>query len=149
MWNTIVFSSALLLASVGDATCTGGASKGTFRYPPAIQSYWVPDKDVDLGSDRGDIETATRLGAGGVDFLPFFEYGGALFPVPPSSNWSTGASGNRNWNESFLVGLNFHQETGMLMDFALGPNQRQGIPSAPDEGGIHWDLISTIFTCLA
>lgn len=149
--TVFAFPCVLLLASICNATCTGGEPKESFRYPPATQRprfrYWLPDGNVDVESVRRDIVAAAGLGAGGVEFLPFFEYGGELFPAPPSSNWSTGAFGNKAWNGLFEAALLSHRETGMVMDFALGPNQGQGIPSVPDAKGLQWDLVSLTRSC--
>lgn len=32
------------------------------------------------------------------------------------------------------------QEHGLVMDFAMGPNQGQGVPAHPDDDGLQWDL---------
>lgn len=102
----------------------------------------MPDGNVDVDSVRTDVHNAAEVGAGGVEFVAFFEYGGHLFKAPSAVSWSTGNFGNDNFNRLFLAALTAHNETGMIMDFALGPNQGQGIPSLPVNENLQWDLVS-------
>ena len=40
--------------------------------------YALPDASVDPEIVSADIAGAASVGAGGIEFLPFYEYGGAL-----------------------------------------------------------------------
>ncbi|KAL4883580.1 hypothetical protein BJY04DRAFT_226598 [Aspergillus karnatakaensis] len=117
---------------------------GTFANPasnvrPRFR-YWLPDASVDSQVVANDIAAAASIGAGGVEFLPFFEYGGT-FGGPPANNWSTYNFGTPAFVNLFQTALEAHAEHGLVMDFALGPNQGQGVPAEPDNEGLQWNLV--------
>lgn len=118
-----------------------------FLNPPARQRprfrYWLPDATVDAGTLGADIKSAGAIGAGGIEFLPFYNYGGELGGPPSGVNWSTHGFGTPAHLDLFMSALEAHREAGMVMDFSLGPNQGQGIPAHPDDEGLQWDLVST------
>ncbi|KAJ0119379.1 hypothetical protein J7T55_013618 [Diaporthe amygdali] len=99
-------------------------------------------RHVEADVVNADIKSAGSIGAGGVEFLPFYNYGGELGEPPTGVNWSTYGFGTPAFLELFTSALEAHKEAGMVMDFALGPNQGQGIPAHPDDEGLQWDLIS-------
>jgi hypothetical protein len=118
----------------------------TFLNPPSHRRprfrYWLPDASVDAGTVEADIKSAGAVGAGGIEFLPFYNYGGELGGPPPGVNWSTYGFGTPAHLDLFTSALEAHKEAGMVMDFSLGPNQGQGIPAHPDDEGLQWDLVS-------
>ncbi len=118
---------------------------GTFQAPASRARprfrYWLPDASVDPEIIKADIRDAGAHGAGGVEFLPFFNYGGSR-GAPPGTDWSTYNFGTPPFHALFRAALEAHQENDLLMDFALGPNQGQGVPAAADDEGIQWDLVS-------
>ncbi|KAG6359492.1 hypothetical protein INS49_013013 [Diaporthe citri] len=105
--------------------------------------YWLPDASVDAETVSADIKSAGAIGAGGIEFLPFYNYGGELGGPPEGVNWSTYGFGTPAHLGLFPSALEGHKEAGLVMDFSLGPNQGQGIPAHPDDEGLQWDLIST------
>ncbi|KAL3473422.1 hypothetical protein BJX99DRAFT_261351 [Aspergillus californicus] len=117
---------------------------GTFSNPAASVRprfrYWLPDGSVDGDVIASDIAFAAEVGAGGLEFLPFFDYGGTLNPNPPV-NWSTYGFGTPPFVELFRTALEAHFEHGLVMDFPLGPNQGQGVPAEPDNEGLQWELV--------
>lgn len=117
-----------------------------FHSPPTQQRprfrYWLPDASVDAGIVEANIKSAGAIGAGGIEFLPFYNYGGELGGPPPGVNWSTYGFGTPAHLDLFTSALRAHKEAGMVMDFSLGPNQGQGIPAHPDDEGLQWDLVS-------
>lgn len=117
-----------------------------FFDPPAVQRprfrYWLPDGNVDPEKVKSDIQSAGKIGAGGVEFLPFYNYGGQLGPPPVGVNWSTSGFGTPDFIKTFIAGLEAHKESGLSMDFAIGPNQGQGVPADPSNEGLQWDLVS-------
>ncbi|KAL1877886.1 hypothetical protein Daus18300_002239 [Diaporthe australafricana] len=121
-----------------------------FLDPPSRERprfrYWLPDASVDPETVRSDIRAAGEIGAGGVEFLPYYNYGGELGPPPSGVNWSTYGFGTPPFLELFKSALETHKEAGLAMDFALGPNQGQGIPAHKDDEGLQWDLFSTTVT---
>ena len=117
---------------------------GSFEKPGAnVRArfrYWMPDSSVDPAVVKADIHASAALGAGGVELLPFYNYGGGI--APPGVNWSTYGFGTPAFLQLFRAALEAHRETGTKMDFALGPNQGQGVPAASDDEGLQWDLVS-------
>ncbi|KAM0549861.1 hypothetical protein ACHAPJ_009108 [Fusarium lateritium] len=120
-------------------------SSGTFLAPssrvrPRFR-YWLPDASVDPDIVAQDVASAASIGAGGLEFVPFYEYGGSLGQMPAGANWSTYNFGTPAFNSIFRRALEAHDEYGLVMDFALGPNQGQGVPAKPDDQGLQWDMV--------
>lgn len=103
--------------------------------------YWLPDASVNAETVKADIKSAGAIGAGGVEFLPFYNYGGGLGGPPAGVNWSTYGFGTPAHLGLFTSALEAHKDAGLVMDFSLGPNQGQGIPAHPDDEGLQWDLV--------
>ncbi|KAJ0417245.1 hypothetical protein BJY00DRAFT_325726 [Aspergillus carlsbadensis] len=122
----------------------GSSTLHTFADPPADVRprfrYWLPDASVDNDVVARDIRYTSDIGAGGVELVPFFEYGGSLNPNPPV-DWSTYNFGTAPFVNLFKTALEAHAEHGLVMDFALGPNQGQGVPAEPDNEGLQWDMV--------
>lgn len=119
---------------------------GTFASPAARVRprfrYWLPDASVDASIVTADIQSAGSIGAGGVEFLPFYDYGEQASFATPIPDWSETGFGSPKFNALFVAALKAHQEAGLKMDFAVGPNQGQGVPAAWDDEGLQWDLVS-------
>ena len=117
-------------------------SYGTFKEPAARVRprfrYWLPDASVDPTIVQKDIRSAANLGIGGVEFLPFYNYGGDT----PIVDWSKYGFGTPAFQTLFRAALQAHRECGLLMDFAMGPNQGQGVPAETNNPGLQWDLVS-------
>ncbi|KAL4798786.1 hypothetical protein BDV19DRAFT_402137 [Aspergillus venezuelensis] len=123
------------------------AGYGSFSNPSPNERpkfrYWLPDASVPISTVQSDIRAATSIGAGGVEFLPFYNYGGTMGGAPNGSDWVTYGFGTTAFKEMFVGALEMHKRLGIRMDFPLGPNQGQGVPMEwGDEGG-QWDLISS------
>lgn len=120
-------------------------SKGTFANPGASRRaffrYWFPDASVDAAMVAEDIASAAAVGAGGIEFVPFYEYAGEIGPPPPGVDWSTLGFGTEPFKERFRTALRAHADNGLLMDFALGPGMGHGVPASPDDEGLQWDLV--------
>ena len=119
---------------------------GTFEDPgPHVRPrfrYWVPDASIDGRIIAADIKSAGSIGAGGVEFLPFFNYGGEHGAPPKGANWSTFAFGSPAFRDLLVKALQAHEQADLYMDMAIGPNQGQGVPARPDDEGLQWDLVS-------
>ncbi|KAL3263330.1 hypothetical protein ABHI18_001867 [Aspergillus niger] len=87
-----------------------------------------------------DIEEAGAIGAGGMELLGLYNYGGSLAPQPAGADWATYGFGTPAFNAIFKASLQSAKSTGMIFDFALGPSQGQGVPANPNDEGLHWDL---------
>jgi hypothetical protein len=108
--------------------------------------YWLPDASVDPDILKTDIASAGSIGAGGIELVPFYNYGGSLGGPPPGVDWSKYGFGTPAFLELFESALEAHAEARMVMDFAFGPSEGQGIPASPDDEGLQWDLVSLRLT---
>lgn len=153
MFDPIYVLLLLVLFQVGSADTNDQAGApidyGSFKYPSArVRArfrYWLPDSSVDTVTVQEDIKAAASVGAGGVEFVPFFNYGGALGGQPEGADWSTYGFGTPAFQKIFRAALEAHNDAGLVMDFALGPNQGQGVPAEPDDEGLQWDLVRILF----
>lgn len=64
--------------------------------------------------------------------------------MPAGANWSTFNFGTAPFKDLFSAALTAHKRDGLAMDFALGPNQGQGVPAKEDDPGLQWDLVSIV-----
>ena len=130
-----------LLAKVAEAS-----EYGTFLNPANNASmkfrYWLPDASVDIETVQSDIEAAGALGAGAVELLPLYNYGGSLVGPPDGADWATYGFGTPAFRRVFKASLQAAKKAGIRMDFALGANQGQGVPAEITNPGLHWDLVS-------
>ncbi|RAH58772.1 hypothetical protein BO85DRAFT_458908 [Aspergillus piperis CBS 112811] len=124
---------------------SGNIDPGTFLSPSAVTRprfrYWLPDPSVDEQTMRDDIKSAANVGAGGVEYLPWYNAGGFLGPAPPGDDWGRYGVGTPAFNRLFQAALEAHRDAGTVMDFAIGPNQGQGVPADPNDEGLQWDLV--------
>lgn len=135
---------ALLLPQYGRAVDDQVGAKidyGSFEDPAArIRPrfrYWLPDASVDSATVRQNIQDAGALGAGGVEFLPYFNYGEEV----SGADWSTYGFGSPAFVKLFKAALQAHKDAGLVMDIPFGPSQGQGVPARPDDEGLQWDLV--------
>ncbi|KAE8339446.1 hypothetical protein BDV24DRAFT_152798 [Aspergillus arachidicola] len=131
----------LLLHVVGvlAAGSSGPSSLGTFENPS------VRCRPLDKETVSTNIKDSGERGAGGVEFVPFYNYGGEAGDPPPQANWVTNGFGTPAFRDVFRAALQAHKDAGLLMDFALGPNQGQGVPASTDDPGLQWDLVPYSF----
>ncbi|PYI11721.1 hypothetical protein BO78DRAFT_332935 [Aspergillus sclerotiicarbonarius CBS 121057] len=134
-----------LLCLLALVTTVGAVGNyGTFASPANNASlkfrYWLPDASVDTDTVSRDIEEAGAIGAGGVEFLGIYNYGGSLAPQPAGADWATYGFGTPAFNKILKASLQTAKNAGMVYDFALGPNQGQGVPAETTDEGLHWDL---------
>lgn len=138
-----------LLAHVladADDQINANLNYGTFRNPsskvrPRFR-YWLPDGSVDQATVSANIQSSANVGAGGVEFLGFYNYGGELGPTPPGADWTIYGFGTPAFQDQFRNVLQTCKELGLVMDFPLGPNQGQGVPAVTTDPGLQWDLVS-------
>ncbi|KAL4925374.1 uncharacterized protein BDV17DRAFT_284052 [Aspergillus undulatus] len=104
--------------------------------------YWLPDASVNPSTVANDIKSSGALGAGGIEFLPLYNYGASLAPPPRGADWATYGFGTPAFNRVFKEAIKAARDADMVFDFALGPNQGQGIPANVNDGEeeLHWDL---------
>ncbi|KAF2172380.1 hypothetical protein M409DRAFT_50088 [Zasmidium cellare ATCC 36951] len=144
---------AALLAAGGlalntDDQVNADIDYGTFEDPSAFVRprfrYWIPDASVDLDTVRNDFKIAKDVGAGGLELLGYYLYGNYPSQVaeggPVPVDWGVYDWGLDAWKNLTDVALRATKDLGMIMDFALGPNQGAGVPAAPDDEGVMWTL---------
>lgn len=136
----------VLLSSLPVQCLPNTSRRGTFENPAAptraFFRYWFPDASVDPDLVAADIASAGEIGAGGVEFLPFYNYGGWTASYPKGADWGTYAFGTAPFLNIFRQALEAHADNDMVMDFSIGPNQGQGVPAQSDDEGLQWDLVS-------
>ncbi|KAF4478574.1 hypothetical protein FAGAP_12315 [Fusarium agapanthi] len=108
-------------------------------YRPKFR-YWLPDASVPAESVVRDVEAMEAVGAGGIEFLPFFAYGIA----PPDNlptDWRIFGFGTESFKKLFVSALNASNEADLRFDFALGAGQGQGVPAKPESAGLAMELV--------
>lgn len=152
-------------AQEGDFSNPGNLYRPRFRYwqvliasPNLISldhvlilQHRLPDASVSADIVAKDISSLAEIGAGGIEYLPFYFYGlvyAQLIPVPdgpiePPTDWSIYGFGDAAFNELFKETLQAikDQGNGFNIDFALGPNQGAGVPSEPGTEGLSYEIV--------
>jgi hypothetical protein len=102
-------------------------SKGTFENPSANVRpkfrYWIPDASVDISVVAKDVKSARNVGAGGLELLGYYMYGG-----PPSNgagrgtfapvDWAEFGFGTPAWHAVFKAFVQAHKDNDLIMDFS-------------------------------
>ncbi|KAI9035663.1 uncharacterized protein KD926_003141 [Aspergillus affinis] len=140
----LVFLSTLLLPQYGLAAVNDQVNAdldyGSFESPssrirPRFR-YWLPDASVNATIVQENIKSAGAIGAGGVEFVPYYNYGESV----PEADWSKYGFGTPDFVDIFEAALRAHKDAGMVMDFSIGPAAGQGVPASVDDEGLQWDL---------
>ncbi|KAF2773389.1 hypothetical protein EJ03DRAFT_347900 [Teratosphaeria nubilosa] len=121
---------------------------GTFQDPSANVRprfrYWIPDASVNLSYVVEDFAQVKAVGAGGMELLGYYLYGN--FPRviaeggPTPEDWAKYGWGTEAWKTLQDTAFQATKDQGLIMDFALGPNQGAGVPAETGDPGIMWDL---------
>lgn len=152
-------------AQEGDFSNPGNLYRPRFRYWQVLiyfldlvslvhlltLQHRLPDASVSADIVAKDISSLADIGAGGIEYLPFYFYGlvyAQLIPVPdgpiePPTDWSIYGFGDTAFNELFKETLQAikDQGNGFNIDFALGPNQGAGVPSEPGTEGLSYEIV--------
>ncbi|OJJ40082.1 hypothetical protein ASPWEDRAFT_191821 [Aspergillus wentii DTO 134E9] len=138
MWHTWLWLG--LLAITTSASTDFGTFQNTSNHVRPKFRYWLPDPSVDTATVQDDIKRAATIGAGGIEFLPLYNYGGDMVSEPKGADWATYGFGTKPFNDMFRAALEAAKEAGLLMDFAIGASQGQGVPANVTDEGLQWDL---------
>lgn len=104
----------------------------------------MPDASVPSQIVAKDIRDAAEAGAGGLEFLPFYLYGlgnREAENIKPPTDWNKYGFGTPAFSEIFKKSLKAAEDNDILMDFAVGANQAQGIPSKVMTPGLAVELL--------
>lgn len=91
-----------------------------------------------------DIHSLGSVGGGGVEFLPYYGYGGQLGGPPAGVSWSESAFGSRAYINIFEKVLAATQEANLVIDLSLYPGSGGAVPAQYQDEGLQWDLVSII-----
>lgn len=134
-----------------DSLVNAAIDNGTFADPSVFVRprfrYWLPDASVDQSVLANDVKIAKVAGAGGVEVLGYYLYGGTPQGTGDFApdDWAVYGWGTEKWNECFQTLAQAHKEIGGIMgellrgflhdsesgsadagtDFAMGPDQGQ------------------------
>ncbi|KAI0602064.1 hypothetical protein F4775DRAFT_298683 [Biscogniauxia sp. FL1348] len=106
------------------------------QYRPKFR-YWLPDASVPLQSVVNDVDHIASIGAGGLEFFPFYNYGLG----PALTDWSIYGFGTEAFKDVFSAALNASIAHGLVFDFSLGPHQGAGVPSTIETPGLAKELV--------
>ncbi|EKG14347.1 hypothetical protein MPH_08469 [Macrophomina phaseolina MS6] len=111
------------------------------EYRPKFR-YWLPDASVPPATVQSDIAAIASIGAGGIELLGYYQYGlpEAEQGVAPPTDWTLYGFGTPAFKEIFYAALQSSSDNGLVMDFAQGANQGQGVPSEPETEGLAVEL---------
>lgn len=121
----------------------------------ALTIYRLPDASVPSEYVVRDIHEAKAIGAGGLEFLPFYAYGAGdesykrnmatnpdqPFVEPDFPDWDIYGFGTPAYVSLFKDALKAAKDAGVLLDLPLGANQGQGVPAVPGTAGLSMQLL--------
>ncbi len=90
---------------------------------------------------RADIANISAVGAGGLEFVPFYLYGLVGSEYGPAF-WAEEGYGTPNYKRILKTAAQAVKDNGLVMDFAIGANQGQGAPAPPEALGLAVELVS-------
>ncbi|EUC43134.1 hypothetical protein COCMIDRAFT_7366 [Bipolaris oryzae ATCC 44560] len=126
----------LSVHSITSSNVTAQFSNPPNKYRPKFR-YWFPDASVTHESIQNDIRQIAAVGGGGLEFLPFYNYGLG----PALTDWSIYGFGTDAFNKLFQAALDTASTLQLAFDFAFGPNQGAGVPSEVESPGLAKTLV--------
>ncbi|KAJ0342183.1 hypothetical protein COL26b_000679 [Colletotrichum chrysophilum] len=131
----LVLITGISHASISLASLSGFDDPST-EYRPKFR-YWLPDASVPHQSVVDDVNHLAEVGAGGLEFLPFYNYGLG----PALTDWSMYGFGTEAFKGVLAAALNATAAHGLQLDLALGANQGAGVPSVVETVGLAKELV--------
>ncbi|KAI0891900.1 hypothetical protein F4806DRAFT_506391 [Annulohypoxylon nitens] len=110
-----------------------GFASPDVQYRPKFR-YWLPDASADVDAVVQDVTNIAAVGAGGLEFIPYYQLG------PQPTNWSKYGFGSESHRIIFRAVMKSVAENKILLDFSVGGNQGQGVPSEPGVVGLALEL---------
>lgn len=140
-----VKAACLVSLALFSTAAAGDLPLPDFAAPPTAARpkfrYWLPDASVVAEAVAADVASLAVAGAGGLELLPFYNYG----QPPVSTDWSVYGFGTPAFAALFRAVLASVNGTAALtgggggpltLDFAVGANQAAGVPApAPPADG--------------
>lgn len=99
------------------------------------QKFRLPDASADVDAVVQDIADIATVGAGGLEFIPYYQLG------PQPTNWSEYGFGSKFHRTIFRAMMEAVAKHEILLDFSVGGNQGQGVPSEPEELDLALELV--------
>ncbi|KAI7909971.1 hypothetical protein M9X92_011356 [Pyricularia oryzae] len=128
---------AALAATASTAQLVPGFHDPPAEHRPKFR-YWLPDADVDHAALTDDVRQLKQVGAGGLEFVPFYNYG---FGGPHLNQSDVYGFGKPAFVDVFRTALEAAKANGLIMDFGLGASQGQGVPAEPLTPGLAMQLV--------
>ncbi|CAH0057191.1 unnamed protein product [Clonostachys solani] len=100
--------------------------------------YWFHDASLDHEILAEDIRALQQIGAGGLEIVPFYNYG---FGGPGQERWDEFGFGTPAFKDVLVTALETCKEYNLVMDFAIGASQGQGVPVEPLTPGLAVQLM--------
>ncbi|GIZ47244.1 hypothetical protein CKM354_001034100 [Cercospora kikuchii] len=83
-----------------------------------------------------------EVGAGGLELIGFYDYGGAQAdPATSRTDWTYFGWGTQAWINTTRTAFRAAKNQWLLMNLALGPSQGCGVPAEPETEGLQYDLV--------
>ncbi|KAI1843421.1 hypothetical protein JX265_013303 [Neoarthrinium moseri] len=117
-------------------TAVPGFEAPALPYRPKFR-YWLPDASVPRQSVIDDVNHIAAAGAGGLEFLPFYNYGLG----PALTDWTIYGFGTEAFKDVFAAALSASAAHDLAFDFAFGANQGAGVPSTVGTPGLAKELV--------
>ncbi|KAH6879846.1 hypothetical protein B0T10DRAFT_412921 [Thelonectria olida] len=136
-WYNFALLAATVIAIEDSPNLPPEFDSPSATYRPKFR-YWLPDAGVDHGLLAHDISDIRKFGAGGLEFIPYYNYG---FGSGDISNWDVYAFGKPAFKSVFRTALEACKSNDLVMDFALGASQGQGVPVEPLTPGLAVQLV--------
>lgn len=96
---------------------------------------------MDVNNLAADIAAIAGIGAGGIELLNYFLYGGGQVNGPIPVDWDVYNFGTPAYNTVLIAALQACQDNGLVMDFEVGTESGEGAPAEPDNPGLTWILV--------
>ncbi|KAM0322963.1 hypothetical protein ACHAQA_009062 [Verticillium albo-atrum] len=120
LFYALAFASCFVLLTLGHVL--DPFSSPPVEYRPKFR-YWLPDAEVDVDAVVRDVGEIAAVGSGGLEFLPYYQF------RSPSANWSEYGYGSNASRAVLRATMEAVLEHEILLDFAIGANQGQGVPA--------------------